>query len=236
MREALRAHQRRIAQVWLLAGSPRLSGLQRLAERHGVPVALVDRAQLNQLAGDANHQGAACDGPALELHSAERALEAHQQLVLALDGIQDPQNFGAIVRSAVGLGGAWVLWGEHGAAPLTTATFRASAGAIEHAQLCRVPSLAQWLMDAQARGFQVLGLDAEGKASLREWDLMGPTVLVLGGEGRGLSRGVRRHCTHLVRLVPPGKIDSLNASVAAALALYEAQCQRASLPNPPPIH
>lgn len=228
VREALRAHGYRVTQVWLLKDSARLQGLAKLSEDNGVPVQFVDRSSLDRLAAGGMHQGAICEAPPLRLRPPSLALEDPDRLILALDGIQDPQNFGAVVRSAVGLGRARVLWGENSSAPLTPATFRASAGAVEHADLCRVPSLGQCLMDAAQQGYQVLGLDAHGDRSLRQCDLRGPTVLVIGSEGKGLGRGIRRHCSALVRLVAPHTIDSLNASVAAALALYEALAQRES--------
>ncbi|MEN9581861.1 MAG: hypothetical protein RJA70_4870, partial [Pseudomonadota bacterium] len=228
VREALRVHGPAVQQVWLLKDSTRLEGLARLAQDKGVEVQFVDRSTLDRLASRGMHQGAICEAPQLKLRSPKLALEDPEQLILALDGIQDPQNFGAVVRSAVGLGRARVVWGENSSAPLTPATFRASAGAVEHADLCRVPSLGQCLLDAQLKGYQVLGLDAHGDRSLRQCDLRGPTVLVIGSEGKGLGRGIRRHCTALVRLVAPHTIDSLNASVAAALALYEALAQRES--------
>ena len=142
-------------------------------------------------------------------------------LALALDGIQDPQNFGAVIRSAVGVADAAVLWGEHSSAPLSPATGRASAGAIEHARLCRVPSLVGALNAARERGITVVGLDAHAPQRISELGLAGPTILVVGNEHEGMGRGVRRACSAVGRLTASGKIDSLNASVAAALALYE---------------
>jgi 23S rRNA (guanosine2251-2'-O)-methyltransferase len=188
---------------------------------------------LDRLSGGAMHQGAICSAPPLKIHRLADALEHSRRLVLTLDGIQDPQNFGAVVRSAVGLGKVPVVFGENSSAPLTPATFRASAGAVEHALLCRVPSLAQALLDGELAGFQVLGLDAHGDRDLRDCDLTLSTMLVLGGEGRGLSRGLKRHCSALVRLVSPDVIDSLNASVASAIALYEVLTQRARASNAP---
>jgi 23S rRNA (guanosine2251-2'-O)-methyltransferase len=147
-------------------------------------------------------------------------------LAIALDQVQDPQNFGAVVRSAVATGEAAVLWGEHASAPLGTATFRASAGAIEHATLCRVPALKDALRLAQESGARVVGLAARAERMLSDVDLRGPTVLVLGSEGSGLQPAVRRCCTELAAIVRPRILDSLNASVAAAIALYEAGKQR----------
>jgi 23S rRNA (guanosine2251-2'-O)-methyltransferase len=230
VREAVRAHHNGVREVVLLAQTPRLNGLRQLCESLNVPVRLADRRTLDQLSFGAQHQGALAYAPELRLHGLPKAAEA--SLVLALDGVQDPQNFGAAVRSAVGVALAPVLWAESSSAPLTPATFRASAGAIEHARLCRVPSLTQALFEASMDGFQVVGLDAHADRALSDVDLRGPTLLLIGGEGRGLSRGARKACSVLARLVLPHTIDSLNASVSAALALYEAQRQRTLNPLP----
>jgi 23S rRNA (guanosine2251-2'-O)-methyltransferase len=145
---------------------------------------------------------------------------------VALDQIQDPQNFGAIIRSAVAIANAAVLFGEHRAAPLTAATFRASAGAIEHARLCRVNSVRQALLAARDAGANVIGLDARAPLELSELDLSAPTVLVVGSEHEGMSRGVRHACSHFARLPSSGILDSLNASVAAGIALAIATVNR----------
>src|SRR5690606_32842855 len=210
VREALRAHGDGVQKLWLLEGAARLNGLKRLAESLGVPVREVARAELDRLSEGHAHQGAVCWAPPVRMTPAAELFARHT-LILALDGIQDPQNFGAVLRSAVGIAEAAVLWGEHASAPLTPATFRASAGAIEHAELCRVASLPQALLDAQASQLQIVGLDSHAEQPLTGVDLRPRSVLVVGGEGRGLSRIVRRHCTQLASLAPPRRIDSLNA-------------------------
>jgi 23S rRNA (guanosine2251-2'-O)-methyltransferase len=121
-----------------------------------------------------------------------------------------------------------VLWPEHGSAPLTPTTFRASAGAVEHARLCRVRSLSGALLEAAQRELQVIGLDAQAPHALSELDLTRPTVLVVGAEDSGLSSPVRRACSSLASVVQTRKMDSLNASAAAAVALYETHRQRSA--------
>ena len=145
---------------------------------------------------------------------------------VALDGITDPQNFGAAIRSAVALGSGEVIWAEHRSAPLSPTTFRASAGAIEHARLYRVASLRGSLVELTARGAVTVALDAQAPEPLQAIDLQRPLVLVAGSEDAGVSRGVRRCCSHQARLPMHGSLDSLNASVAVAVALYEAGRQR----------
>lgn len=228
VREVVRVHGPRCLEVLIEAsGSPRLDAVHRFATDQGCPVVRrVSRSELDRLSQGAVHQGLAAFAPPLPFTDiAELIVSA--DLVLALDSIQDPQNFGAAIRSAVGVAGAAVLWAEHDSAPLSLATFRASAGAIEHARLCRVRSLRSALADARAAGFSVVGLDSNGTHSIRDSRLLGPTILVLGSEHEGLARGVRKECTELVKLPMAKGVASLNASVAAALALYEAASQRA---------
>jgi 23S rRNA (guanosine2251-2'-O)-methyltransferase len=184
--------------------------------------------ELDALCPGTSHQGAAAFAPELRLAQLSVALQS--DLVLALDGVQDPQNFGAAIRSAVGVAGAPVVWGENASAPLSLATFRASAGAIEHAVLCRVRSLPSALDEARASGHEVVALDAHAEKTLAETDLTVPTVLVVGSEGHGLGRAVRRSSSAFARLDLPRTLDSLNVSVAAALALYETRAQRRRTP------
>ncbi len=228
VREAIRRHGAALHEVLLDARrSPKLDALARFAADQSVPrVRDVTRAELDQLARGVAHQGVAAFAPDLELVTLDALFDEPSALGLALDSLQDPQNFGAVVRSAVALGGAAVIWGEHASAPLTPATFRASAGAIEHARLCRVSSLHEALATLRSREVQVIGLDPTAPTKLSECSLGSPTVLVLGGEGEGLSRAVRRTCTTLAALGGLASIDSLNASVAAGIALYEALRQR----------
>ena len=231
-REAIRVHGAALERVAIEAGkSPRLDAVERFARDHGVQrIERLRRGDLDRASGGVSHQGVVVWAPPLELAPLESVLAAEGEplLALALDSIQDPQNFGAVLRSAVGIAQAPVIWGEHGSAPLSTATFRASAGAIEHAVLCRVRSLTAALQQAASEGVQVVGLDSQAPLPLSEVDLRGPTLLVLGSEHEGLGRGVRRACTSLAYLVKTRGVESLNASVAVGIALYEATKQRAN--------
>ena len=228
MRECVRARARAIERFVLAASdSPTLAGLERFARDQGVAsIERLPRGELDRLTQGAQHQGAVAILPALELSDWAEVIARPELLAIALDQVQDPQNFGAVIRSAVATAGAAVLWGEHSSAPLGTATFRASAGAIEHATLCRVPALKDALGAARDAGARVIGLAASADRLLSEVDLTGPTVIVLGNEGSGLQPAVRRSCTELAAVVRPHILDSLNASVAAAISLYEAGKQR----------
>ena len=153
-------------------------------------------------------------------------------LVVILDGVTDPQNFGAVIRSAVALGATGIAWAEHGAAPLSPATFRASAGAIEHARLYRTRGTLDTVRALGDVGVTTIALDAGGPSELAALDVDGPVALVVGAEDKGPRPAVRKACSHLARLPMRGPIDSLNASVAGALAVYEVVRKRESRTNP----
>jgi 23S rRNA (guanosine2251-2'-O)-methyltransferase len=227
-REAIAAHGTKLTRVLIETRrepAPQLDAVARFARDRGVAVEEVSRSQLDRLANGERHQGVIVEAPALKLLSLDALLEGIT-LSIALDELTDPQNFGAIVRSAVALGAEGVIWPEDKSAPLSPAMARASAGAVEHARLCRVPSLPNALMELQAKRVSVIGLDASAEATLDEHDLKGPVCLVVGSEGKGLRRATRRACTDVAKLPMRGPLGSLNASVAAAIALYEVVRQR----------
>jgi 23S rRNA (guanosine2251-2'-O)-methyltransferase len=228
VREAIRARGDELERVLVsdMEGAPQLDALARYATDHGATVDRVARGELDRLARGAHHQGAIAIAPELTIRSLHDLELGRGTLLCALDELQDPQNFGAIIRSAVALGATGILWPEHRSAPLSMATFRASAGAVEHATLCRVGSLPDALVKLRASGVTAVGLDAHGPDPLSAVDLTGPVVLVIGAEGKGLRRTVKSACDRLASLPMGGPIASLNASVAAAIALYETARQR----------
>ncbi len=227
VREAIRVGAERVRRVYAeQRPGPRVLALCKFAEDQGITVETVSRGQLDRLAGGSIHQGVAADAPPLELVPFGTLLERPNLLAVALDGVVDPQNFGAVIRSAVGIVGAPVIWAESSSAPLTPATFRASAGAIEHAQLCRVPSLHGALTEAAALGTTILGLAPEAETVLGEHLPVGPLILVIGSEQKGMGRAVRKSCSDLVRLHQSGLVQSLNASVAAGIALHHVVAAR----------
>jgi 23S rRNA (guanosine2251-2'-O)-methyltransferase len=227
VREAIRTRARDLEKVLVVErDSPQLEALARYARDQGARVESATVADLDRITKGARHQGAIAFAPELTLKTLEELDLGPSTLVVALDELQDPQNFGAVLRSAVAMGASAVLWPEHSSAPLSAATFRASAGAVEHATLCRVTSLPSALEKLRDAGLQVLGLDTNGETLIADVDLTGPVALVVGAEGKGLRRGVKAACTRLVKLPMKGPIASLNASVAAAIALYETARQR----------
>lgn len=231
-REAILAHGTAITRVLVEArGAPQIEAIARFALGRGVAVERVERAQLDRLARGERHQGVIVEAPALTLRDLDELVAHDRALLVALDELTDPHNFGAIVRSAVALGATGVLFPEDKAAPLSPAMARASAGAVEHAKLCRTTSLPRALSEAASAGLQVIGLDASATELLSSFDLSGPTCLVVGSEGKGLRHATKRACTALAKLPMHGPIASLNASVAAAIALYEAVRQRSVQPG-----
>jgi 23S rRNA (guanosine2251-2'-O)-methyltransferase len=206
--------------------SPQLAALARFASDHGARVERPGRAELDRLARGVRHQGAISFAPELAILPLDDLPLGDGTLVVALDEVQDPQNFGAVIRSAVAIGATAVVWPEHRSAPLSPAAFRASAGAIEHATLCRVASLPPALAALRGRGVATVGLDMSASMLVADADLSRPVALVVGAEGKGLRKTVKRACDVLARLPMAGPIDSLNASVAVAIALYEAVRQR----------
>jgi 23S rRNA (guanosine2251-2'-O)-methyltransferase len=205
-----------------------LDAVARFAKDQGATVERVSRAELDKLAKGARHQGAIAIAPELALTSIDDVAIDDATLIVALDELEDPQNFGAIVRSAVAMGASAIVWPEHRSAPLSAATFRASAGAVEHATLCKVPALPFALSTLVERGVTVVGLDMNGETNIDRVELVGPVAIVVGAEGKGLRKTVKAACSTVARLPMKGNIASLNASVSAAIALYEVARQRSA--------
>jgi 23S rRNA (guanosine2251-2'-O)-methyltransferase len=227
VREAIRAHGKNLGRVLVeRSESPQLDALVRYATDQGANVERVARAELEKISGGARHQGAAAQAEELTILSLEDLSVGDDSVIVVLDEIQDTQNFGAIVRSAVAFGATAVMWPEHGSAPLTSATFRASAGAVEHATLVRVSALPSALTSLKERGITAIGLDPQATEPIDKVDLTKGVALVIGAEGKGLRKSVKSACDFLVRLPMTNRLGSLNASVSAAIGLYETARQR----------
>ena len=186
----------------------------------------VDAFELERLCGSPDHQGIVAEVDPYPYADARGLLRGEAPLLIALDQVQDPRNLGAVCRSAEFAGAAGVIVPERRSAAVTAATCKASAGAVEHLQVAHVRNLADWLGDAKAAGFWIWGADAGAKAAAWDTDLEGPTVLVLGGEGKGLRPRVAASCDGLISLPQRGLVESLNVSAAATALLFEALRQR----------
>jgi 23S rRNA (guanosine2251-2'-O)-methyltransferase len=233
--EALRAHPEAVDRIYVVEGSvpPRAAAeiLSRARECR-VRVERVPRERLSAMADGGNHQGVAARmrGFAyLELEEllARAAASGRPPLLVVLDGVQDPHNLGAVLRSADALGAHGVVLPRDRSVGVTPAVARASAGAVEHVPLARVTNLSRALETMKEAGLWIAAADPEGDQVLWGARLDGPLGVVVGGEGGGVRPGVLGHCDLRLRIPMEGQIASLNASVSAALVLYEVARQRA---------
>jgi 23S rRNA (guanosine2251-2'-O)-methyltransferase len=182
--------------------------------------------ELERLCGSPDHQGVVAEVDPYPYGDPAGLLRGESPLLLALDQVQDPRNLGAVCRSAEFAGAAGLVVPERRSAAVTAVACKASAGAVEHLQVAHVRNLADWLAEAKAAGFWIWGADADAEAPPWSADLTGPTVLVLGGEGKGLRPRVAASCDGLLALPRNGRVESLNVSAAAAAILFEASRQR----------
>lgn len=232
VREALERTPRRIEKVLLQQGRADLSEIRRLAEAAGVQLQFVPAGRLNQLARGLNHQGvAALASPVAYIDVNEmlegiapvrEAVDGRKPRLLVLDGIQDPFNFGAILRTAVSAGTAGIIIPRRNMAPLNAAAMKASAGTAGRIPIARVADLPETMYQLKERGYWVAGATPSGTESVWEMDWNRPIALVIGSEGDGIRRRVLEGCDHTVRIPMSGPSESLNASVATGILLFAA--------------
>jgi 23S rRNA (guanosine2251-2'-O)-methyltransferase len=235
VRETLRAGRRQVFKV-LLARGGKSTGIVgqicTLAEQSKVPVQMVERRELDKLGGEANHQGLAAEVSGYPYVDLDTVLAAARQagephFLLQLDHVQDPQNLGSLLRTAEAAGAHGVIIPGRRAAGVTPAAVRASSGAAEHVRVVQVTNLVRAMEVLKAEGVWLAGLEAIPEALYyTQADLSGSLGLVVGSEGQGLARLVRETCDFLIRLPMHGQVESLNAAVAGAIALYEVRRQR----------
>lgn len=240
VRELLRAARRRVFRV-LFCAEPHPGGvvtdIVAMAREHSLAVRQITAPEMARLCGEGHHQGVAAEVsgyPYVDRDALWAAAAAGPEppLILVLDHIQDPQNLGAILRASDAAGAHGLILPRDRAAAVTPAAVRASAGASEHAYVARVTNLVREMEWLKSRGVWLVGLEGVPEAKLHTGaDLKGALGLVVGSEGEGLGRLVREHCDFLIRLPMRGRVNSLNASAACAVALYEIRRQRDSLPG-----
>ena len=206
------------------AGGPRLQEIIDMARRASIPVRFEPRGSLDRLAGTQAHQGVVALGAAKTYAALEDLASA--ELVVVLDGVEDPHNLGAIIRTAHAAGAASVIIPERRAAGLTDVVAKAAAGALEYMPITRVTNINRTLETLKERGFWIYGLDERGTEEYQRAEYNSPSALVFGGEGAGLHDHVRKHCDLLVRIPMAGKISSLNVSVAVGVVLFELRRRR----------
>jgi 23S rRNA (guanosine2251-2'-O)-methyltransferase len=183
--------------------------------------------ELERLCGSPDHQGVVAEVDPYPYVGASELLRNEGALLVALDQVQDPRNLGAVARSAEAAGAAGLVVPDRRSAEVTAVACKASAGAVEHLRIARVRNLADWLSEAKEAGFWLWGADADASQAPWDVDLTGPTVLVLGGEGKGIRPRVASACDGLVAFPQRGRVESLNVSAAAAALVFEALRQRA---------
>lgn len=221
MREALRA-RRPLDKVLIAKGSggPRIQEIVDLCRDHSVPVRFEAREMLDRVSKGIPHQGVVAFGA---VHGFVELSEvaADAKLLVLLDGVEDPHNLGAVIRTAHAAGANAVIVPERRAAPLTETVERSAAGALEYLPVARVTNVTQALEKLKQQGYWIYGLDERGTERYDTVQYAQPTVIVLGGEGKGIHQGVQKHCDVLVNIPMAGPVSSLNVSVAAGVVLFE---------------
>lgn len=208
----------------------RIEEIIELARRRGVPVRFESRERLDRLAETAHHQGVVGLAGAKAALALEDLIEQARRpgLIVLLDGVEDPRNLGAIVRTALASGADGLVIPERRAAGLTGTVAQTAAGALEHLPVARVKNLARAMEELKASSYWLVGLDERAEKRHTEIDCTGPIGLVLGGEGKGLHELTRKQCDWLVSIPTVGPVRSLNVSVAAGVVLFEVVRQRAA--------
>lgn len=230
--EAIRSGSRQLDHVSVSRErrDERLEQLVELCRIAGIRVSMEPRSQLTRLARTDAHQGVLAVVKERKYLDIEDLLGSKQdnqhRFFLALDGIEDPHNLGALIRTADGAGIDGIVLPERRSAPITATVAKTSAGASEHVQIARVTNLVRTLEQMKQKNVWVLGLDERGSPNYTEFNFKTDCVLVLGREGAGLHDLVKKTCDHLLRIPMAGKVSSLNVSVAGAIVMYEAMRQR----------
>lgn len=226
--ELLRGERRvrRVLLVTALEPAPILDEIERAARRRHVPVDLVSESRLERIARTEGHQGVVALAEPLVEADVEDLMAAPDAFLVVCDGVTDPRNLGALLRSADGAGVTGVLVPRHRATRVTPAVTKTAAGAIEHLAIATIGGVPAALARLNDRGVLTVGLDADGPTSLYDVDLRGPVALVVGGEQDGLSQLARKRCAVVAAIPQHGALASLNAGVAASLACFEVARQR----------
>ena len=234
--EALRAGARPLERLTVAEGAheSRLREILEIARYADIPVRRVPRSELQRLAAGANHQGVVATIAAAHYTHADELLDAlaarvgtqDPPLAVVLDGVEDPRNLGAVIRTVECAGAHGVFIPERRASGLTETVAKSAAGALEYVPVARAANVVRLLEELKARGVWTVGTAAEAETSYEDWDWTQPCALLLGSEGEGLRRLVRERCDVLVSIPQRGRIESLNVSVAAGVILYEAVRQR----------
>ncbi len=228
--EALKADPEKIDRICVERGqkNPRIQEIVELARQNHVRISFEEKPWLDRKSEGSRHQGILCYAAEMDTFDSEEILERAKSpgLLVVLDGIEDPHNLGAILRSAEAAGADGVFLPQRRSASLSAAVVKASAGAASHIKVARITNIAQLIESLKKRGYWIAGLDAAADQPIWGIDLTVPAALILGNEGSGLHRLVKEKCDFVVSLPISGNVGSYNVSVAAGIALYEVLRQR----------
>jgi 23S rRNA (guanosine2251-2'-O)-methyltransferase len=236
--EALRAGKRTFSSILMSKKriGERMEKIEALAKERGIKIEMVDPAILDKMTEFSNHQGVAARTSFFPVKSAMEVVDRISPdgkpcFILVLENIEDPHNLGALIRTALSAGVDYLLIPKDRSAGPSSTVSRTSAGAMEHADIYMITNTAALLRALKEKGVWVFGLDADGDRSLFDADLKGPVALVIGGENKGVRPLVKKECDFLVSIPNKSRINSLNASVAGGIAMYEALRQRNGIPK-----
>ncbi|MBF0527952.1 MAG: 23S rRNA (guanosine(2251)-2'-O)-methyltransferase RlmB [Deltaproteobacteria bacterium] len=224
--EALRARASAFKCLYVAKrrSGPVVAQLLELAKVHGLRIIRLDRLELDRISGQTHHQGVVAEIGPYAYYTLEQILErsiGRRALVIILDGIQDPMNLGSIIRSAEAAGASGVILPRERAAAVTPTVMKAAAGAAEFMPVARVVNIVQALETVKSAGFWIIGTDAQASRNIFDVDLTMSLALIVGGEGRGIRRLVKEKCDLLVSIPLSGQVNSLNAAMAATVAMFE---------------
>jgi len=239
VREALRAGTRPIQRLLVLRLDRQFGDLVQRAKEKRIPVQLGPSAAFDRLVPNGKHQGVVAFVAAKAYSSVDEILESARlrkelPFLLLLDGVEDPHNLGAVLRTAEGAGVHGICIPERRAVGLTSVVAKVSAGAIDHMLVSRAVNLTKCIEDLKKAGIWVYGVEPSATKSYTQTDLTGPLAIVVGGEGEGIRPGVRKECDELLRIPMMGKVESLNVSAAVSVVLFEAVRQRSRKQMPGP--
>lgn len=227
VRELLRAGRRRVHEIWVVERAAGVDEIEQLAQRAGVRVRRVNAANLAERARSEAPQGVMAHADAVTPAKVESLLGAELPFVVALDGVTDPGNLGAILRTAETAGVTGVVFPRHRSARLSPSALKAAAGAVEYVPIATVAGIPAFLDAARRAGIWTVGLDADGSTTVADLAVAdGPVIVVLGAEGRGLSRLTRERCDVIASIPLHGRLESMNVSAAAAVALHAVAARR----------
>lgn len=222
-------NQSEIQRLYLLAGSKHLD-IEKEAQKNGVTITYMQRNKMDTIAKSTKHQGIIAQIKEYKMYSMDEILRAipsgKQPLLVMLDGLEDPHNLGAILRTCDCVGVDGVIIGKHRSVSLTPTVAKVSTGAIDTIKVAQVTNLTQTLKDLKQQGYWVVGADGYQATDYRKVDYNMPIVLVIGSEGFGISRLVQKECDYCVSIPMVGEVSSLNASIATAVLLYQIYSQR----------